>query len=73
MKCYLCDDEIDPEGPGTLWQATSCFTARKRIRASGKQRDMSDRVVYRYLDTYAHDHCIQRLKRGVSPHQQAML
>lgn len=64
MDCFFCRDPIEPEGPGTVWQATSCFTARKRIRESGRRRDMSDRVVYRYLDVFAYDDCIRKMQRG---------
>ena len=63
MKCFFCADPITNDTPN-VWQATSCFTAMSRTRASGRQRDMSDRIVYRYLDVYAHDHCIQEFKRG---------
>lgn len=65
QECFFCKKPIDPDGL-QVWQATSCFTARKRVRSSGKQRDMSDRVVYRYLDVFAHDECIQKMKRGLT-------
>lgn len=64
LTCFFCSEPIDPDGPGVVWQATSCFTARQRLRASGRRRDMSDRVVYRYLQVFAHDDCVQKLKRG---------
>jgi DnaJ-class molecular chaperone len=31
MDCYFCKEVIAPDGPG-VWQATSCFTARTRVR-----------------------------------------
>lgn len=64
LDCFFCHQPIDPDGPGVVWQATSCFTARTRIRGSGQRRDMSDRIVYRYLQTFAHDDCVQKMKRG---------
>lgn len=64
MDCFFCHEPVDPDGPGTVWQATSCFTARTRVRDSGRRRDMSDRVVYRYLDSFAHDDCIRQMQRG---------
>jgi hypothetical protein len=64
MDCYFCKEVIVPDGPGNVWQATSCFTARTRVRESGRRRDMSDRIVYRYLDVFAHDACIRKMQRG---------
>jgi hypothetical protein len=71
MNCFFCGDAIELEGPSTVWQATSCFTARTRIRGSGRRRDMSDRVVYRYLDVFAHDDCVRKMQRGTL-NQEAM-
>jgi len=61
--CALCGEPIDPTDD-RVWQATSCFTATRRTRSSGRQVGKSDRVVYRYLDKWAHDLCVQRLKAG---------
>jgi hypothetical protein len=64
VTCFFCSKPIDPDGP-TTWQATSCFTRRHRIRTSGRSRAMSDRVVYRYLEQFAHDECIAKNRRGL--------
>ena len=69
--CFFCHEPVDPDGAST-WQATSCFTRMQRVRASGKRRDMSDRIVYRYLDSFAHDRCIQRFKNGIAAGQQTI-
>lgn len=71
-RCFFCEEAIDPDG-ATTWQATSCFTRCKRIRSSGRRRDMSDRVVYRYLDVFAHDGCVHKFRAGIPAGQAALL
>jgi len=62
MKCVLCQEPVDPDHE-PAWQATSCFSRSGRTRSGGTTGG-ADRVVYRYLDMWAHDKCVQQYKAG---------
>jgi len=61
-ECFFCHEPIDPDDSLT-WQATSCFSRSGRNR-SGGSKGGADRVVYRYIEEFAHDWCVSKMKAG---------
>ena len=67
--CHFCGQEIDPDGMG-VWRRVVGW---ERKATSSSRRSGSDITLRERQDDYAHTHCIDGAKRGLSPRQGALL
>jgi hypothetical protein len=68
-RCAYCDEPVDPDSPTTYQLAIGWSRAGRGEHRKGG----NDIVARRLRPKWACDVCVNRVKRGVSPHQQAML
>lgn len=68
-RCVYCGDPVDPAAPST-WRR---IVGWERKASAESRRSGSDIALRIPSEHYACDPCVQKLKRGVSARQQAML
>ena len=71
IRCHYCGDPIDPFDRFT-WRRVVGWERIAGVRASGKHGG-SDITLRQPRDEYAHPHCVERIKSGLSVRQESLL
>jgi hypothetical protein len=68
-KCAECGEPVNPIDPGVFQRVRGW----ERKATSASRKSGSDIVCREQLQEFAHNHCIQRRKLGLSPQQGSMI
>jgi hypothetical protein len=68
VLCALCNQEVDPTSRTSLQRVI----AWERRALSASRKSGSDIVLRERLDEFAHGHCIELARSGVSTSQESM-
>jgi hypothetical protein len=69
VNCALCNQLVNPTDPSTHQRVIGW----ERRATAASRKSGSDIVCREQLQEFAHNHCIQRRKLGLSPQQESMI